>query len=369
MGGTVSVVMPVRDAETTLGAAIDSILAQSYADLELIVVDNGSTDGSRAVAAARARGDRRVRLLLEPEPGIVPALDRGLAQAGGDLIARMDADDVSLPDRLRRQVDFLARHPAIDTVGTGIVLVTPGTADRVSLLPTDPRVIRRKLASLNTRFMVAHPTVLMRRRALLAAGGYRRLFPHAEDYDLWLRMSERGALSNLPEPLLRYSTAAMDSRTPAYRLAQLLGIAAARWAAHRRRRSGRDPFDGFRGTIDDAEMTRLAGRSAPGFWLDYMFIACGLRLSDTDLAARLGAVIARLPSRPRSAAALARRLTSQPWTVARRDSLRRALQELEPGGAVPSWLRRAAADLPGQGAAPPGYRGSSLASGDGAAGA
>jgi glycosyltransferase involved in cell wall biosynthesis len=369
MGGKVSVVMPVRDAETTVGAAIDSILSQSFADFELIVVDNGSVDGSRAVAAARALADRRVRLLVEPEPGIVPALDRGLAYSGNDLIARMDADDVSLPHRLQRQVDFLARRPAVDAVGTGIVLVKPEMPDRISILPSDSRVIRRNLASLNTRFVVAHPTVLMRRRALEAAGGYRRLFPHAEDYDLWLRMSERGAISNLPEPLLRYSIAAMDARPPSYRLAQLLGIAAARWAAHRRRRTGRDPFDGFRGPLEDGEITRLAGRSASAFWLDYIFIACGIRLSDADRAARLAAVIARLPSRPRSAPALARRLASQPWTAERRDSLGRALQELEAAGAVPGWLRRAAADLAGHGAGGPERRLANRASGDGAASA
>ena len=117
----VSVVMPVRDGERFVAEAIGSVLGQTVSDLELIVVDDGSTDSTPALLAGVA--DPRVRVLTQPPSGLAPALNAGCAEAAAPVIARMDADDVALPDRLEWQLAFLDAHPDVALLGGGIVLV------------------------------------------------------------------------------------------------------------------------------------------------------------------------------------------------------------------------------------------------------
>jgi glycosyltransferase involved in cell wall biosynthesis len=198
----VSVVMPMRDAGDFLDPAIDSILAQTFADFELIIVDDGSQDGSRRRADRYAVTDPRVLVLSSPGKGIVAALNRGIVQARGSLIARMDADDVALPHRFATQVAALAARPEVGVVGSNYTAIDiHGRAMRDIVLPGAPETIRERLLLGNC---IAHPTVMMRRDAVLAAGLYRADFPLCEDYDLWLRLSETTDLINLPEILLRY---------------------------------------------------------------------------------------------------------------------------------------------------------------------
>ncbi len=198
-GPRVSVLLPVHDAGSTLAEAIDSALAQTLADLELLVVLNGCTDDSAAIAASRAARDARVRLVELPEAGLVPALNAGLELARAPLVARHDADDVMHPERLARQVAALDAHPGWDVVACGVAYATlgdaapgPGMQRFVAWLNAldTPEALRR------ARFIdapVAHPSVVFRRRAVLEAGGYRDGdFP--EDHELWLRLFERGAV-------------------------------------------------------------------------------------------------------------------------------------------------------------------------------
>jgi glycosyltransferase involved in cell wall biosynthesis len=194
----VSVVMPVRNGEAWLGRSLGSILAQSYERLELIVVDDGSTDRSGEVAAST--GDPRVIVLREPARGLTPSLNRAIAQSRGPLIARMDADDVSRPDRLARQVALLEARPEVGMVGTGCVETAPtGLVVRVVRPPEDDETLRRRLIRANP---FVHASVVMRRSVLERVGGYDETFPVAQDYDLWLRFSAITRLANLADPLL-----------------------------------------------------------------------------------------------------------------------------------------------------------------------
>lgn len=195
----VSVVMPVRDGEGFVGAAIESMLGQTLADLELIVIDDGSRDATAEIVAAHTAADSRIRVHACRERGLVAALNEGCALATSDLIARMDADDVAEPHRLARQVETLARDHATVLLGAWVTQMDEaGRSISVVRYPESPG------AELLDRNCFAHPTVVFRRDAFEQAGGYRSLFPHAEDYDLWLRLAEVGRVANLPEPLLRY---------------------------------------------------------------------------------------------------------------------------------------------------------------------
>jgi glycosyltransferase involved in cell wall biosynthesis len=203
----ISVLLPVYNGGAYLHPAIDSVLAQTLADFECLVVDDGSSDGSAAVAAAYARRDPRVRLIrMDGRRGLVAALNTALAVARGPLLARMDADDVSLPGRLARQAAELEREPALAFVSSRVAYQPegPGTGGlrryvewQNSLLT--PAEIRRDLF---VESPVVHPTVLMRRRVVEAAGGYRDVgWP--EDYDLWMRLLLGGGVAaKVPETLL-----------------------------------------------------------------------------------------------------------------------------------------------------------------------
>lgn len=199
----VSVILPVHNAGPYLHRAIASILEQSFRELELIVIDDGSTDGSGAVIASFT--DPRIRAFVQPNQGIVATLNRGIELARGRYIARMDADDESLPDRLAMQVAMLDADPGIAVAATFVDLIDPEgrpagqwASDRAA---PDEASIRALLPRTNC---IAHPSVMIRRSAL----GRMRYEPKQqgmEDWDLWLRMAARGLrIAKLPEALVRY---------------------------------------------------------------------------------------------------------------------------------------------------------------------
>jgi hypothetical protein len=196
----VTVLMPVFNGEPYLSEAIASILGQTFTDFELLIIDDGSTDRSRQIV--RSLNDPRVRLLCnDGNLRLIATLNRGLDEAHGMYVARMDADDISLPGRLEAQVAFLDLHPEIGVLGTGIQIIdafgVPGTE---ILLPGNNALIRWNLA---LRSPLAHPTVMMRRSIIAAIGGYRTEPLHCEDYDLWWRASQVTRIANLPTVLLR----------------------------------------------------------------------------------------------------------------------------------------------------------------------
>jgi hypothetical protein len=199
----VSVLMPVYDGGYYLAEAVDSILRQTLSDLELVAVDDGSTDGSAAWLESRAQADSRVIVLQVLHGGVTRALNFGLQYCRAPLIARMDADDMARPDRLARQVAFLNAHPEVVAVGSWVRRIdADGDVIAVGRWPESHHEIERDL--LRGRGGLPHPTSMIRRRALLAVGGYCERFPYAQDKDLWLRLAEQGRLANVPEPLLDY---------------------------------------------------------------------------------------------------------------------------------------------------------------------
>lgn len=199
----ISVVMPVHNGETYLPLAIESILRQTFTDFEFIILDDGSTDRSRAILDFYARSDGRVRPILCAHRGITAILNDGLAAARGEFIARMDADDISLPERLATQLRFLDNQPEVVALGSALEVIDPdGDPIHIMRWPGDHEEIDRRL--LLGQGGLPHPAALMRRRTLNDAGGYREQFVVAQDKDLWLRLAERGRLANLAEPLLRY---------------------------------------------------------------------------------------------------------------------------------------------------------------------
>ncbi|QEH31923.1 Putative glycosyltransferase EpsE [Aquisphaera giovannonii] len=200
----ISVCMSVYNGERYLDEAIDSILAQTCGDFEFLIIDDGSTDGSRAILERYAARDVRIRLNSRPNTGLAVALNEMIAMARGEYIARMDADDFSLPERFEKQLAFLDENPEYDLVGSRVTIIDPNGSplgvmgDCLTHEEIDAALIGAKGQ------MIYHPAVMMRKRAVEEAGGYRAEYKVAQDLDLFLRMAERGRLANLAEPLLRY---------------------------------------------------------------------------------------------------------------------------------------------------------------------
>lgn len=190
--------MGVRNGAPWVGEAVASILAQTLGDLELIVVDDGSADATADLLAAV--GDRRLRVERQPHQGLTRALIRGFALARAPLVARLDADDWALPERLARQRAFLDAHPDVGLLGAGAREVdASGREVAVIRPPEDDAAIRRALIRRNP---FVHSSVVVRREVAERAGGYDASFAVAQDYDLWMRMSRVTRLANLAEPLV-----------------------------------------------------------------------------------------------------------------------------------------------------------------------
>lgn len=199
----VSVVMPVYNAGRFLSVAVNSICAQSFSDWEMICVNDGSSDGSGRVLDELAQGDDRIRVVHQSNTGIVGALNRGCELARGPLICRMDSDDVSLPNRIQKQVAFLRAAPKCVAVGGAILEIdVDGDPLCCSRLATTHADIENNL--LHRRTGLYHPTTMIRTDAFRAVGGYRAEYQWVEDHDLWLRLAQRGQLANLREVVLCY---------------------------------------------------------------------------------------------------------------------------------------------------------------------
>lgn len=201
----VSVLMPVYNAERYVAEAVESILAQTFADFEFLIIDDGSTDGSLPILEQYARQDGRIRLVSRANTGYLAALNEMLGMARGELIARMDADDIAMPERLERQASYLRANPSCLLVGGRGLVVDP---DGDPLCHWNSEQTHEEIDALHMTgdrgSVICHPTAMMRREAVLAVGKYREPFYTAEDLDLFLRLAERGRVANLPQVLLKY---------------------------------------------------------------------------------------------------------------------------------------------------------------------
>jgi glycosyltransferase involved in cell wall biosynthesis len=197
----VTVLLPVFNAEKYLAEAISSVLAQTFSDFELLIVDDGSTDRSPEII--KSFTDPRIRYLRnEQNEKLIRTLNRGLREARGEYIARMDSDDICFPQRLERQLQFFQREPDTAVAGTFAIRIDErGTHGAVIKRPTGEEL--KLNVWLPTPLL--HPTVMMRKSVVSKGFTYDENCLHCEDYDLWIRIAKAGLrIENLPAPMLYY---------------------------------------------------------------------------------------------------------------------------------------------------------------------
>ncbi|SUS08811.1 Cell wall biogenesis glycosyltransferase [uncultured Defluviicoccus sp.] len=201
-GPPITVLMSVYNGERWLDEAILSVLNQTFADFEFLIINDGSTDASLDIIQRRAWDDPRIKVIDKPNSGLADSLNVGIKQARGEWIARLDADDLCEPQRLERQYELARSEPSLVLIGAGLRQIDeqgrPGKVFRY------PRSHRRLVSHLTTakRFF-AHSSAFYRTKAVRKLGGYRSRIRRAEDFDLWLRLSEVGLLACIEEPLVR----------------------------------------------------------------------------------------------------------------------------------------------------------------------
>lgn len=197
-----SVLTTVHNGAAYIGEAVRSVLAQTFGDFEYIIVDDGSSDATLSVLDEVARHDRRVCIVHQPHRGIPQAANAGLARCRAPLVARLDADDLALPGRLEEQVRYMAGHDVV-CAGSDIGLIDDRGRFLTALqLPRGHEEIQHCL--LRGHCAISHPSCILRRDAVRAAGGYDERFALAEDLDLFLRLGEVGRVANMPRALTRY---------------------------------------------------------------------------------------------------------------------------------------------------------------------
>ena len=194
----ISVILPVYNSEKYISEAIQSVLDQTYSNFELLVLDDGSTDNTLSIINKFA--DERIKIFKsERNYGIVHQLNKGIDNSRGEFIARMDADDISHPERFNKQIDYLNSHPTIDVLGTfankigeeaGLIQYNYNKSEQISFL-------------LNFYCYMLHPTVMMRKR-IFSKCKYSSDYPLAEDYGLWCQINNGSNLYILDEVLLDY---------------------------------------------------------------------------------------------------------------------------------------------------------------------
>jgi hypothetical protein len=257
---SISVAMSVYNGERFLAAAIESVLAQSFADFEFLILDDGSSDASRAIAAHYAARDPRIRLIARENRGLVASLNELLAAARAPLVARMDADDVSLPQRFERQIAFLDAQPDVGVLGSWTEDIDENDATYPMDAQDHPLDHDQFVAAVDAGApLLCHPAVMFRRDLVLSVGGYHPAFHHCEDLDLWLRLASVTQIANLPERLLRYRhySQQVSSR---HATAQQVNAAVSR-IAYAERKAGRvDPTTQLRALPPIDDLDALFGR-------------------------------------------------------------------------------------------------------------
>lgn len=197
----VSVIMPAYNAEKYIGEAIESILAQTYRDFELIIVNDGSTDRTEEIILNYS-DSRIVYLKNETNLKISDTLNRGIDIAQGEYIARMDSDDISLPERFERQVAYMDQNPKCVVCGTAAILFGEGMEEQMAVPSDDPRYVKGQMIF---HCPIIHPSVFIRKSTLQQNQiHYDNEFNGSEDFELWWRLARYGEVTSLREKLIRY---------------------------------------------------------------------------------------------------------------------------------------------------------------------
>lgn len=199
-----SVLLPVYNCEKYLKIALNSLWQQTYQDFEVCIIDDGSTDDSLNIIHAAIKQGYPIKLLEQPHQGIVAALNYGLREAKGSLIARMDADDMAFLNRFEAQVNFLDQYPEFVAVGSWVRFIDEGGSPFFTYkTPVENDAISALLWEGNGGALI-HPAVCFRKSALEIIGGYREAYRSVEDLDVYIRLLDIGKLYNLPKILLNY---------------------------------------------------------------------------------------------------------------------------------------------------------------------
>ena len=195
--------MAVYNGARYLREALESILCQSFRDFEFLIIDDGSTDDTLAILNEYARKDARICIISQPNRGLTKTLNQGVRLARGKFIARMDADDIALPDRLQMQVEYLCNRPECVLVGSRVMLVDP---DGLPIREICDEKTHGEIdaALLGHGWPLVHPAVTIRTQAIREIGAYSEKYRTNQDHDLFLRLAEYGRVANLPELLLHY---------------------------------------------------------------------------------------------------------------------------------------------------------------------
>ena len=201
----VSILMAVHNGARSLELSLASIVTQTFSDLEIVVVDDGSEDDTPTILGRWS--DDRLRIVRQRRTGLTRALNHGLAMTRGEFVARLDADDVSAPERIERQVRHFEVDPNIALLGSWALIVDDQERVlEVARPPIDDAAIRAQLLWDNSFF---HSTLMFRRDTILKLGGYDETVERAQDYDLVWRVSRIGRLANVPSPLVRWRRSAV----------------------------------------------------------------------------------------------------------------------------------------------------------------
>lgn len=196
----VSVILPAYNAEKYIKEAVDSILGQTFMNFELIVINDCSKDSTEKILLSYT-DPRLVYVKNEQNLGVAGTLNKGLSLAKGTYIARMDADDISLPERFRKQVSYLDAHPDVAVLGTAVEIFGEGMSSQIRQFSQMPEQMK---VDLFFSCGLAHPSVMMRADVIKELGGYDCAFEGMEDYELWCRVSRDYQIAALPEVLFRY---------------------------------------------------------------------------------------------------------------------------------------------------------------------
>jgi len=248
----VSVVMVACNVDRFLAESIESILGQTFREFEFIIVDFGSTDKSRIIATNYAAKDSRIRVHGIPNCSLPEARNAGCFLAQGEYIAIADADDVSLPNRLLWEVEFMEKHPEVGVLGGAVEWID--ATGRPLMTMQHPLAYREIQSALQTHSVLWQPTVLIRQAAFVVVGGYRAAFTVSHDYDLWLRIAEHFQIANLEQVVLKYRIhpfqVSLRKRTQ-----QTLCKLAAQVSASSRRNGYTDPLN----SVEEITSAVLAG--------------------------------------------------------------------------------------------------------------
>ena len=208
MAPDTTVLLPVYNGEDFIAEAVESVINQTYSNFELLIIDDGSKDGTFEILQRLAANDSRIRIHQRENRGLIATLNEGIALCSSEFVARMDADDFALPQRLAVQHSYMTEHQHVAVCSSGLEEYESGC---VRTWQGEGEAVRARLLFGCCLF---HPTIMARRSALQAVGGYDAAMPCAEDYDLWLRLAEAGySLAVLPQVLLRYRVHPHLSRT------------------------------------------------------------------------------------------------------------------------------------------------------------